>query len=164
MTVNVAGIVPESIVDGRGFRYTVFVQGCPHHCRGCHNPQTWPFEGGTAREVKELFKEFSHNPMLRGVTFSGGEPFCQAAPLTELARLVHEIGKDVTAYSGWTYEELLALHDPDVDGLLAECDVLIDGPFVEALKNLELQFRGSENQRVIDMRKTREIGRVVLAC
>ena len=101
-------------------------------------------------------------PLLKGITFSGGEPFCQPQPLAELARLVHSLGKDVTAYSGWTYEQLVEQHDPAVDDLLAQVDVLIDGPFLLEQRNLELTFRGSENQRVIDMNKTRQQGRVVL--
>lgn len=162
MELRIAGVVQESIVDGKGIRYTVFTQGCPHHCPGCHNPQTHDFHGGKTVGVGELFEEFRKNPMLKGMTFSGGEPFCQPVPLTELAGLVHGIGKDVTVFSGWTYEQLQAKHDPQVDALLQETDVLIDGPFLEAQKNLELAFRGSENQRVIDMNKTRRQGRLVL--
>lgn len=158
----IAGVVKESIVDGRGIRYTVFTQGCPHHCPECHNPQTWPFEGGEETTPKRLFTDFQKNPLLKGITFSGGEPFCQPVPLTELARLVHEAGKDVTVFTGYTYEQLTDKHDPDVDALLAQTDVLIDGPFINALKNLELSFRGSENQRVIDMKRTRAAGDVVL--
>lgn len=160
MELKIAGVVTESIVDGKGIRYTVFTQGCPHHCPGCHNPQTWPFEGGRSVTPGELFEEFKKNPMLKGITFSGGEPLCQPVPLTELAKLVHGIGKDVTVFTGYTYEELTGKHDPDIDALLAETDVLIDGPFIEAQKDLELVFRGSGNQRLIDMRKTRETGRV----
>lgn len=162
MELQIAGLIKESIVDGKGIRYTVFTQGCPHHCPGCHNPQTWPFEGGRAVTPEEIFEEFKSNPMLKGITFSGGEPFSQPAPLTELARLVHSIGKDVTVYSGWTYEQLTEKHDSEIDALLAETDVLIDGPFIEAQKNLELVFRGSENQRLIDMKKTRANGSVTL--
>ena len=97
-----------------------------------------------------------------GVTFSGGEPFCQPAPLTELARLCRQRGLDVLAYSGWTYEQLLDKHDPDVDALLEELDILVDGPFLLDQRNLELHFRGSENQRLIDMKKTRATGTVTL--
>lgn len=160
--LQIAGVVKESIVDGKGLRYAVFVQGCPHHCPECHNPQTWPFEGGTSMTPEAIFEDFQKNPLLKGITFSGGEPFCQAGPLTELARLVHGAGKDVTAYSGYTYEQLLERRDPDVDALLSETDVLIDGPFILAQKDLELLFRGSANQRLIDMKKTRASGRVVL--
>ena len=162
MKLQVSGIVKESIVDGKGIRTTVFTQGCPHHCPGCHNPQTHPFEGGTEIDTSEIFEEFRQNIILKGITFSGGEPFCQPAPLAELAKQVHSIGKDVTVYTGYTYEQLLAMDDPAVRDLLAETDVLIDGPFIEARKNLELVFRGSENQRVIDMKQTRKQGQAVL--
>ena len=162
MELTIAGVVKESIVDGPGIRYTVFTQGCPHHCPGCHNPQTWAFEGGQSTTAGALFEDFQKDPILKGITFSGGEPFCQPEPLAELARLVHGMGKDVTVFTGWTYEQLLEKNDPGVNALLAETDVLIDGPFVQALRNLELRFRGSENQRLIDMRKTLEQGCVVL--
>lgn len=162
MELKIAGVVKESIVDGRGIRYTVFTQGCPHHCPGCHNPQTHDFHGGKTVEVGELFEEFQKNPMLKGMTFSGGEPFCQPEPLAELAKQVRGMGKDVTVFSGWTYEQLLEKHDPQVDALLQETDVLIDGPFLEEQKNLELAFRGSENQRVIDLKETRRKGQLVL--
>lgn len=161
MKLVLSGIVEESITDGKGIRYTVFTQGCPHHCKGCHNPQTWPFEGGYEKEVQEIFEEFKGNPLLKGITFSGGEPFSQPKPLLELARLVHSLGKDVTVFSGWTYEELMESGDEDKLMLLDECDVLVDGKFIEEQKNLDLHFRGSENQRLIDLVKTREAGRVI---
>lgn len=162
MRLRVAGIVNDSIVDGRGIRLAVFVQGCPHHCPGCHNPETHDFAGGHDDDTDRIFEVFRKNPLLRGITFSGGEPFCQPAPLVELAKKVHAAGKDVTAYSGWTYEELCEKHDPQIDALLAECDVLVDGRFVEELKDLELTFRGSSNQRLIDLNRTRETGAVTL--
>ena len=162
MELTIAGVVKESIVDGPGIRYTVFTQGCPHHCPSCHNPQTWAFEGGQPTTAQALFEDFQKDPILKGITFSGGEPFCQPEPLTELAKLVHGAGKDVTIFTGYTYEQLLEKQDPAVDALLAQCDLLIDGPFVMAQRNLELRFRGSENQRLIDMKKTRQAGCVVL--
>ena len=162
MKIKIAGIVNDSIVDGRGIRMTVFTQGCPHHCPGCHNPQTHDFNGGMWDDTDRIFQEFCENPLLRGITFSGGEPFCQPVPLKELADQVHSVKKDVTIYSGWTYEQLTAMHNPDVDALLSVCDVLVDGPFIEAQKDLELLFRGSANQRLIDMKKTREAGKVML--
>lgn len=160
--LRVAGIEPESIVDGPGIRFTVFVQGCPHNCPGCHNPQTHPFEGGQETDIEEIFARFKGNPLLKGITFSGGEPFCQAEPLYRLAQLVHAACKDVVVYTGYTYEELAASEDPAVKALLKETDLLIDGPFILGEKNLDLLFRGSENQRLIDMEKTRAAGRVVL--
>ena len=161
-TLRVAGIVDESIVDGHGFRFTVFVQGCPHHCPGCHNPQTHPFSGRKEQTVEEIFASFCENPLLKGITFSGGEPFCQPEPLAALAALVHTKGKDVTVYTGYTLEQLTAMHRPEIDRLLKETDFLIDGPFVLEERDLSLQFRGSRNQRVIDMNRTRREGHIVL--
>lgn len=162
MKIQIAGIVNDSIVDGRGIRLTVFVQGCPHRCPGCHNPETHDFAGGTEDDTDRIFEEFKQNPLLSGITFSGGEPFCRPAPLTALAKRVKSMGRDVTVYSGYTYEALCRMHDADVDALLEVSDVLVDGPFIEAEKNLELLFRGSENQRLIDLNRTRQAGEVVL--
>lgn len=161
--LRIAGTEPESIVDGRGIRYVVFTQGCPHSCPGCHNPQTHPFEGGKTACIEQLFEEICENPLLKGVTFSGGEPFCQPGPLAELARMVHARGLDVTAYTGYLYEDLAGRHDKDIDALLAETDVLIDGPFLIQKKDLTLRFRGSSNQRVIDLNATRRTGVVTPA-
>ena len=149
--IRLAGMTRDSIVDGPGIRTTFYVQGCPHHCPGCHNPETWPFEGGREVEPEELVAVVKANPLCRGVTFSGGEPFLQPAPLVWLARAVHARGLDVLAFSGYTCEELFerGRRDPAVAELLDELDYLVDGPFVEALKDLELEFRGSSNQRFL---------------
>ena len=161
--IRLAGVEPESIVDGRGFRYVIFVQGCPHHCPGCHNPQTHSFEGGILESPERFLSEMKENPLLRGVTFSGGEPFCQAEALSYLAkRIKAETNLDLTVFSGWTYEELLAKKDYWTDQLLALSDYLIDGPFIKEQMDLSLQFRGSSNQRVIDLNATRKAGCVVL--
>ena len=161
--MRISGVEPESIVDGPGFRYTVFTQGCPHDCPGCHNPQTHPFDGGKLADIRTIFADIRENPLLKGVTFSGGEPFCQPAPLAELGRMAHGHGLDVVTFTGYLYEQLLAKHDPAVDDLLAQTDLLIDGLFVLAEKDLTLRFRGSRNQRVIDMNATRKAGSVVEA-
>lgn len=160
--IKAAGLTPESIVDGKGIRYTVFTQGCPHRCKGCHNPESWAVNGGKEYDIVKIFEEFKQNPILKGITFSGGEPFCQAAPLTALAKLVHSLNKDVTVYTGYTLEELRQMESSDVKELLSETDVLIDGKYIEEQRNLELLFRGSENQRVIDMKRTRENGKITL--
>lgn len=160
--LRISGIEPESIVDGKGFRYVIFTQGCPHDCPGCHNPQTHDFNGGKWADVQDLFLEIIENPLLKGVTFSGGEPFCQPKPLLALAKLIHTRKLDLTIFTGYTYEELPELHDADVDALLDETDVLIDGRFVLAQKDLTLCFRGSRNQRIIDMVQTRRTGHLVL--
>ena len=164
--LRISGVVDDSIVDGKGLRYTIFTQGCPHHCPDCHNPQTHDFDGGHPADIDDLFAEICENPMLRGVTFSGGEPFCQPAPLAELAEKIHAFSRrklDVTVFTGYTLEQLEAMDDPDIDALLRQTDILIDGPFLAAEKDLTLLFRGSRNQRIIDMAKTREAGTVVLA-
>ena len=160
-SLRISGVEPESIVDGPGIRYVVFTQGCPHHCPGCHNAQTHDFHGGRLADTDALLEELRKNPLLKGVTFSGGEPFCQAAPLAELAEKVHALGLDVIVYTGYTYERLTDKRDPDVDALLRQADLLIDGPYLEAQRDLTLRFRGSANQRVIDMNRTRAEGRVV---
>ncbi len=157
--LKVSGIIEESIVDGPGLRFTVFTQGCPHHCPGCHNPQTHDFEGGKWMELDEIMAMFDEDPLLAGMTFSGGEPFCQPAPLAELARQVRARGKNIVAYSGYTFEQLseMAAHNPDIEALLSMCDLLIDGPYVEARRDLDLLFRGSTNQRILDLKNYPEV-------
>ena len=153
--IRVCGIEPESIVDGPGFRYVVFVQGCPHHCKGCHNPESWDPGAGHDMTVGEIFDEIRERTGLRGVTFSGGEPFEQADALADLGRLIKDSGLSLMSYSGYTLEELEERHDPATDELLGMLDMLVDGRYIEAQRNLTLVYCGSENQRVIDMRKTR---------
>ena len=151
--LRISGIVPESIVDGPGIRFTVFTQGWPHHCPGCHNPQTHAFDGGRLVDVADLAAQVEENPLLTGVTFSGGEPFCQPEPLCELAQLVKVRGKHVMVYSGYTLEQLLEMGKtkPAVLRLLRLADTLVDGRYVEELRDLTLEFRGSSNQRIIDL-------------
>lgn len=163
MDIRIAGTVSESIVDGIGFRYTVFVQGCPHGCAGCHNPQTHDFGGGRVTDTDELFNECIQDPLNKGVTFSGGEPFCHAEPLYILGERFKERGMSLWCYSGWTFEELLkkAEREPFVKKLLSIVDVLVDGRFIEEQKSLALEFRGSKNQRLIDVQKSIEQGSAV---
>jgi len=158
--MRIAGTVQDSIVDGPGFRFVVFTQGCPHGCEGCHNPETHDPSGGYTVTVPELLAAVRNNPLLDGVTFSGGEPFTQPEALCELADGARALGLNVWAYSGFTFEELAAL--PDCRALLEKTDVLIDGPFVKAKRTLALPYRGSTNQRVIDVRKSLDTGQVVL--
>ena len=160
--LRLSGIVEESIVDGEGIRFVVFTQGCPHHCPGCHNPQTHPFEGGFLGDIPDLLRQMGENPLLQGLTISGGEPFCQAAECAALARIARERGLNVWAYTGYTYERLLAGEVPDALALLEQVDVLVDGPFVEAEKSYAALFRGSANQRLIDVPKSLAAGAVVL--
>ncbi len=160
-----AGIVPESVVDGPGVRFVVFVQGCPHHCTGCHNPETWDPQGGKEMTVKEVLKMLRKKVKLhhiKGLTLSGGEPFLQAEELVQLAKEARKMGLDVVTYTGYTLEQLQTLDLPGVKELLAVTDVLVDGPFIQELRDISLAFRGSKNQRVINLAATREQGQVIL--
>ena len=158
--LNLSGIVSDSIVDGPGIRTTVFCQGCPHHCPGCHNPETWEFGCGTDMDEETIVDIVRSNPLCRGVTFSGGEPFAQAAGYAKLAKLLKGAGYEVAAYSGFTFEQLLN-GTPDQRKLLASIDVLIDGPFLQAEKSLELVFRGSRNQRILNVPKSLAAGEAI---
>jgi anaerobic ribonucleoside-triphosphate reductase activating protein len=153
-------------VDGPGIRVVIFTQGCLHGCRECHNPETWDVNGGkeyTVREVIRMMKKPGPNrKKLTGVTFSGGEPFLQAAELTLIAYEAHRIGWDVMTYTGYLYEDLRDNPDADVQALLALTDYLKDGPYIHELRDISLKFRGSSNQRLIDMNATRKREKVVL--
>ncbi len=163
-TIRLYGLVTDSIVDGPGFRTAIFVQGCPYHCEGCHNPDSQPFEGGTVWTLDDVEKKFSSNPLLSGITLSGGEPAEQAGPCAELAHRAHQKGLNVWTYSGSTLEKLTERAETDaaLKQLLEETDVLVDGPFILAQRSLELDFCGSKNQRLIDMNETRRQGKIVL--
>lgn len=149
--LRIHSIIQESIVDGPGIRMTVFTQGCPHHCLGCHNPQTHDFYGGQLVDVSSVFNQYKENPLLRGITFSGGEPFMQAQALSELGQMVKSIGGTVISYTGYLYEDLLEMGKKNsaILSLLTVSDWLIDGPYIEELRSLELEYRGSSNQRIL---------------
>ena len=158
--LDLSGIVSDSIVDGPGIRTTIFCQGCPHHCEGCHNPETWDFGCGTTVPVEAIVDIVRSNPLCRGVTFSGGEPFAQPEGFAKLAGLLKELGYEVASYSGYTFEALLNGSDAQKK-LLESIDILIDGPFLLAQKSLEVPFRGSRNQRILDVPKSLAEGRAV---
>lgn len=159
--LDLSGIVSDSIVDGPGIRTCIFSQGCPHHCKGCHNPETWEFGCGTKIPIEDVVEIVRSNPLCRGVTFSGGEPFAQAEAFAKLAGLLKEKGYEVASYSGYTFEALLN-GTPAQRKLLEAIDILIDGPFILAEKSLELSFRGSRNQRILDVPKSLATGEAVL--
>ncbi len=165
MNLRIAGIVNDSIVDGVGMRFTIFVQGCPHHCPSCHNPQTHDFTGGKDTTTDELLSKIKANPLLDGVTFSGGEPFCHASTLAALGKEIHALGLNIVTYTGYTFEELLAGSDthPEWTDLLRETDILIDGRFEESLKSYDIPFRGSTNQRYLDAKASLTQGTAVNA-
>lgn len=160
--MRIASMISDSIVDGPGLRFTVFTQGCPRRCPGCHNPSTHDPEGGTEVPLAALTKKMLASPLTRGLTLSGGDPFLQAADCAALAVRARERGLNVWTYTGYTWEELGAALDPAWEALLAATDVLVDGPFLLARKSYEARFRGSANQRLIDVAASREAGRVVL--
>ncbi|MBC3939745.1 anaerobic ribonucleoside-triphosphate reductase activating protein [Anaerotruncus massiliensis (ex Liu et al. 2021)] len=149
--LRVAGCVSDSIVDGPGMRYVVFVQGCPHRCPGCHNPQTHDFAGGYPADPDEIVRQVKADPLMSGVTFSGGEPFCQPEALAALGERIRALGKNIVIYSGYTFEQLLQMgeQNPAVLRLLRLADLLVDGPYLEAERDLTLEYRGSRNQRLI---------------
>jgi anaerobic ribonucleoside-triphosphate reductase activating protein len=157
--LRLSGIVKESIVDGFGLRYVIFTQGCLQRCFNCHNQHTWDLDGGYFMDIEDIIQDLNNYPLIQGVTFSGGEPFLQVEPLVELASRVHKMKLDVTIFTGYIYEDLIK-QDVYIP-LLNSCDYLIDGPFINSLKNLDLTFRGSSNQRIIDMKATRLSGRVI---
>lgn len=162
--IRIAGIINESIVDGPGIRMVIFAQGCKHNCKGCHNPHTHSFEGGELIEIDKIIKDIKKNPLLDGVTFSGGDPFEQAEKFAALAQEVKKLGLNVITYTGYTYEQLLE-HSKDRPGyerLLQLTDILVDGPFILKEKDLLLKFRGSRNQRLINAAKSLNSGTIEL--
>jgi len=160
--MRIYGLVQDSIVDGPGFRFSCFVQGCPHHCPGCHNPDSHDFDSGTEMTPAEVISKMLSNPLTDGLTLSGGEPFAQAGDCLAIAKAAHEHGLNVWSYSGWTYEFLLSEGTEDQKALLKELDVLVDGPFLLEQRSLSLAWRGSHNQRVIDVQASLAAGKVVL--
>lgn len=154
MQIRINAVIQDSIVDGPGLRLAVFAQGCIHACAGCHNPQTHDPNGGKLVDTAEIIRLLD-SPLCAGLTLTGGEPFLQSAPCLKLALTAKESNKNVWIYTGYTYEGLIAMRDEDVLALMHCADVLVDGPFILSKRSLGLKYRGSHNQRVIDMQKTR---------
>ena len=158
MQIRIAGLVEESFVDGDGIRFAIFMQGCLRNCAGCHNPETHALEGGRLIDTQEIISAIKKNPLLDGITLTGGEPLLQIDAVNELSCAAKNLGLSVWCYTGFTFEDL----PPKVVPLLENIDVLIDGEFIESQRDLELQFRGSHNQRIIDIKKTRQQNKIVL--
>ena len=155
MKIRLAGTIEDSIVDGTGLRFVIFVQGCPHHCKGCQNPQTHSFDGGMLVEVDDVKQMIDKQlPMCDGITLSGGEPFQQQTACIELARYAHSLGLDVWCYTGYTYE------DVENTDLIKEVDVLVDGKYIESLRSLDLLYRGSSNQNIIFLKNGKKTQKV----
>lgn len=151
MEIRIAGVEAESVVDGEGIRYAIFMQGCRRRCKGCHNPATHALDGGKIVDTAELIAAFRKNPLLAGITLTGGEPLLQIPAALELAKAAKDSGLDVWCYTGYKFEEI----PPEAAELMANVDVVVDGEFVEELRDLELTFRGSTNQRIINLNEAR---------
>ena len=163
MQIRLAGIVKESVVDGPGIRMVVFVQGCPHHCPGCHNENTQDPFGGYLSTVQEVIDQLPSNPLVTGMTFSGGEPFMQAGALAVIGKAAKQRNLSVFTYTGFVFETLLeqSRNNPDIAALLAITDVLIYGPFLLEQRDISLAFRGSGNQRLLDVPTSLRQGKAV---
>lgn len=161
MKVRIINIVEDTMVDGPGWRSSVYCAGCRHACKGCHNPETWSFEAGQEMSVDEVLAQLAHVEDDHNVTLSGGDPMYQAEAFAELARrLVEEQHRTVWCYTGFLWEQVVA--DPVMSKMLPWLEVLVDGPFIESEKDLNLLFRGSRNQRLIDVQSSLRQGKVVL--
>lgn len=161
MTIRIANWIQDSIVDGPGLRFSLFTQGCLHHCPGCHNPTTHDPDGGRVVDISTLVTEMKKNPLLSGLTITGGEPMLQPQSVLTLLREAKALGLDVIIYSGYTYEELRAKQDSSIEAILIEADYLIDGRFILQERTLDLAFRGSRNQRIIHLKATKEQGKII---
>ncbi len=160
--LRVGGIEKESIVDGPGFRYTLFTQGCKKRCPGCHNAHLQEFDGGKEMPSIYILNDIKSNPILSGVTFSGGEPFEQSLGCAYIGEQVKLLGLSVVTFTGYTIEEILASNKEDWMQLLNTTDILVDDPYKQELRDISLEFRGSSNQRVIDVKKTLDTGQITL--
>lgn len=165
MKLRIAGVTKESVVDGPGIRLVIFAQGCPHRCSGCHNPETHVSDGGIETTVTELAKMIKQVKLIRGVTFSGGEPLMQPQAFARLAEIIKAAGYDLVVYSGYKFEEIMemAAVNKYISTLIKHTDILVDGPYIAELRDLRLAFRGSVNQRLIDVPKSISVGLPVIA-
>ena len=155
-----AYLQPDSIVDGEGVRTVVWTQGCPHHCPGCHNASTWDFNDGALIDVEDVITELKKIKNQDGITLSGGDPVCQAEACYEISKAAHSMGLNVWCYTGFTYEQMLL--NPKARKLLEQIDVLVDGKFVQEEKSYDIYFRGSRNQRIIDVPKSLQKNKKIL--
>jgi len=162
MKIRIFGLANDSIVDGPGLRLAVFTQGCPHHCEGCHNPESHAFDKGELRDTEEILTMARDNFLLDGITLSGGEPFCQPEACAAIAKGAHAAGLNVWCYTGYTYDELVS-GKKEWRELLENVDMLVDGRFVLSERSLEVRFRGSRNQRIIDVPESLRQGKIVLS-
>jgi anaerobic ribonucleoside-triphosphate reductase activating protein len=157
-----SSLTRDSIVDGPGLRTVLWTQGCIHNCKGCHNPKTHPLDGGFESSTEEIIQNLEKIKLQKGITFSGGDPFIQPKPCMEIASFCHTINWDVWVFTGYTYEEIIKKNNPTWNEFLEEIDVLVDGPFIIEKKDLTLLYRGSSNQRIIDINMTKKNNKIIL--
>ena len=159
-----ADLQSDSIVDGPGLRTVIWTQGCAHHCKGCQNPQTWDFEGGGLVPISMVLEAIDELEYQSGITFSGGDPMFQPEACNEIAKYCKNKGYNIWTYTGFTFEKIMEMAEkkPIYREFLSNIDVLVDGPFIQEQRDLSLLFRGSRNQRLIDVPKTLKAGKVVL--
>lgn len=161
--VRLSGIIYESMVNGNGIRRVLFAQGCKHNCKGCFNPETHPLDGGELVDMNELVEDVISNPMLTGVTFSGGDPFEQAEKFAYMAEKIRNSGKNIWCYTGYTFEYIIRNFKirEGWEELIYNIDVLIDGKFDIQKSDKKIKYRGSTNQRVVDVKNSLCKGKVV---
>ncbi len=162
MKLRIAGISEDSLVDGPGLRFVIFFQGCPYACPGCHNVETWDKDGGEVITTNSLQAKWRTNFLLDGITFSGGEPLAQKEALLDLVKKAKADNLNVTLYTGNTFENIMVENDPLTMQILTYVDYLIDGPFVLSKRSSDVLYRGSTNQRIIDIKKTSATKTLVL--
>lgn len=160
MFLRIAGLINDSIVDGPGIRFTIFTQGCRHNCKNCHNPETHDLKGGRLIDIQELLTMIKKNILLDGVTISGGEPLLQPEPVEIILKEAKKLNLSTIVYTGYTWEQILQNKNKYI-GILENTDYIIDGKFEENLKSLDLKFKGSLNQRIINVKKSIETGNVI---
>jgi len=157
--IMLAGLTKESTVDGPGIRIALYLQGCPHHCSGCHNPETWNIDNGVSKTVNETLKLITDNltPLHQGITISGGEPFMQPAALLALVQGIRERFHqlNIWCYTGYLYDDLIQ------SPILPYLDILVDGPYQESERELDLRFKGSRNQRIINVQASISQGQII---
>ena len=157
-----APLQPDSIVDGEGIRTVIWTQGCSHKCKGCHNPETWSFKDGYLVDVDSIINEIDKLEGQDGITLSGGDPLFQIDPCLEIVKYCKEKKLNVWCYTGFMFEQLLNMNNPKILEFLSYVDVLVDGPFILEKRSLDLKFKGSENQRVIDVPNSLKQNKIVL--
>lgn len=168
--IRIADIIKESTVDGEGWRYVIFTQGCSHNCKDCHNPQTHDFNGGKDIKVTFILEDILNNPLIDGITLSGGDPFFQASKLIELCKAIKNNNLTIWAYTGFIFDEFMKFKNnldcdkrinKDMLELLNYIDVVVDGPYIQEQRTLQLKFRGSTNQRLIDVKNTFKNNKII---